>query len=158
MRRAAMMVLATTGLLGLACQPATAAPAPRLHTKHFSAIESGVLLSSTGLRFEDVYRIKRSPDGIGAAVRDGSFAGTVFPVSGSDRVISSFKDGRQTATETFAFGTPRLDGVGTITGHGKCTGGTGPHQQERCAYAITGTYDLTTNLFQIALSGTDSRP
>jgi hypothetical protein len=81
------------------------------------------MLSSTALRFEDVYRIKRSPDGIGAAVRDGSLAGTVFPVNGRDRVISSFKDGRLIATETFTLGTPRLDGVGTISGHGTCAGG-----------------------------------
>ena len=157
MRRAVVTVLTTTGVLIGACLPAAAA-GPKLHTQPFSAVESGVMLSSTGLRFEDVYRIKRSPDGIGAAVRDGSFAGTVFPVSGRDRVISSFKDGRQTATETFTLGPPRLDGVGAITGHGTCTGGTNQHQQEKCSYTLKGTYDLETHIFQIALSGSDSRP
>jgi hypothetical protein len=105
------------------------------------------MLSSTGLRFEDVYRIKRSPDGEGAAVRDGMYGGTAFPVSGTDTVTSNYKDGRQTAAETFTLGVPRLNGIGAITGHGRCTGGTNQHQLEKCSYTFRGTYDLQRDRF-----------
>jgi hypothetical protein len=157
MRRALVMALGTIGLLFGSCISATAVTVPKPRTKPFSEVEAGVMLSSTGPRFEDVYRIKRSPDGEGAAVRDGIFGGTTFPVSGTDTVTSSYKDGRQTASETFTLGTPRLDGIGTITGHGRCTGGTNQHQLEKCSYTFAGTYDLRTDVFDITLSGTDTR-
>ena len=97
MRRALVVALGTTGFLIGSCVPALAVTVPKPRTKPFSEVEAGVMLSSTGLRFEDVYRIKRSPDGEGAAVRDGLFGGTAFPVTGTDTVTSNYKDGRQTA-------------------------------------------------------------
>lgn len=157
MRRGLVMAVGTIGLLIGSCVSAVAVTVPKPRTKPFSEVEAGVMLSASGLRFEDVYRVKRSPDGEGAAIRDGVFAGTAFPVSGTDTVTSNFKDGRQTASETFTLGPPRLDGVGTISGHGKCTGGTNRHQLEKCAYAFRGTYDLKTSVFEITLSGTDTR-
>ena len=157
MRRALVMALGTIGFVIGGCLPAVAVTVPKPKTKPFSEVEAGVMLSSSGLRFEDVYRIKRSPDGEGAAVRDGMFGGTTFPVSGTDTVTSNYKDGRQTAAETFTLGVPRLDGIGTITGHGRCTGGTETTQLEKCSYAFRGTYDLRTGLFAITLSGTDTR-
>ncbi|MDQ2894152.1 MAG: hypothetical protein M3Y09_00650 [Actinomycetota bacterium] len=157
MRRALVMALGTIGFLVGSCGSAAAVTVPKARTKPFSEVEAGVTLSSTGLRFEDVYRVKRSPDGEGAAVRDGIYGGSTFPVSGTDTVTSNYKDGRQTASETFTLGIPRLDGVGTITGHGRCTGGTNQHQLEKCSYTLKGTYDLRTSVFNITLSGTDSR-
>lgn len=157
MRRAWVMALGTIGFLACSCVLAGAVTVPKLTTKPFSEVEAGVMLSSTGLRFENVYRIKRSPDGGGAAVRDGIFGGTTFPVSGTDTVTSNFKDGRQTASETFTLGVPRLDGIGTITGRGRCTGGTNQHQLEKCSYTLKGTYDLRTSAFNITLGGIDSR-
>jgi hypothetical protein len=116
MRRVLVVALGTIGCLIGGCAPALAVTVPKPRTKPFSEVEAGVMLSSTGLRFEDVYRIKRSPDGEGAAVRDGMFGGTAFPVSGTDTVTSNYEDGRQTAVETFTLGVPRLDGIGAITG------------------------------------------
>lgn len=155
--RRLVMTLGTIALLFGSCVSAAAVTVPRLRTKPFSEVEAGVMLSISGPRFEDVYRIKRSPDGEGAAIRDGIFGGTTFPVSGVDRVTSNYKNGRQAASETFTLGTPRLDGIGRITGHGRCTGGTNQHQLEKCSYAFRGTYDLRTGLFKITLTGTDSR-
>jgi hypothetical protein len=157
MRRALVMAVGTIALVIVSCASAAAATVPKPKTKHFSEVEAGVLLSSSGLRFEDVYRIKRSPDGEGAAIRDGVFAGTTFPVSGTDTVTSNYKDGRQTATETFTLGTPQLDGIGAFTGRGRCTGGTDVHQLEKCSYTFKGTYDLVTSVFKITVSGTDTR-
>jgi hypothetical protein len=157
MRRAVVMAVGTIGLIIGCCVSAVAVTVPKPRTKHFSEVEAGVMLSSSGQRFEDVYRIKRSPDGEGAAIRDGIWHGTTFPVSGTDTVISNYKDGRQTATESFTLGTPQLDGIGPITGHGRCTGGTNQHQLEKCSYTFGGTYDLQTSVFKITLSGTDSR-
>jgi hypothetical protein len=151
------MAVGTIGLLIGSAASTIAATVPKTRTKPFSEVEAGVMLSSSGSRFEDVYRIKRSPDGEGAAIRDGVFHGTTFPVSGTDTVTSNYKDGRQTATETFTLGTPQLDGIGTITGHGRCTGGTNQHEREKCSYTLKGTYDLLTSVFKITLSGTDSR-
>jgi hypothetical protein len=157
MRRVLVIALGTIGFLIGGYVPALAVTVPTPRTKPFSEVEAGVMLSSTGLRFEDVYRIKRSPDGEGAAVRDGMFGGTAFPVSGTDTVTSNYKDGRQMAVETFTLGVPRLDGIGAITGRGRCTGGTNQHQLEKCSYTFRGTYDLRTGIFAITLSGTDSR-
>jgi hypothetical protein len=157
MRRARGVTVAAIGLLIGISTAAGAVTVPRPSTKPFSEVEAGVMLSTTGLRFEDVYRIKRSPDGEGAAIRDGAFHGTTFPVSGTDAVTSNFKDGRQTATETFTLDPPQLDGVGRITGRGQCSGGTQGHQTEKCSYTFSGTYDLETQHFQIILRGTDTR-
>ena len=157
MRNAWVLAVGTIGLLIGSCPPAGAVTVPKLRTKPFSEVEAGVMLSTGGLRFEDVYRIKRSPDGEGAAVRDGVFGGTTFPVSGTDTVTSNYKDGRQTASETFVLGVPQLDGIGAIAGHGRCTGGTNQHQLEKCSYAFRGTYELKTGVYVITLSGTDSR-
>jgi hypothetical protein len=157
MRRALVIAVGTIGLLIGSYASAVAVTVPKPRTKPFSEVEAGVMLSTSGLRFEDVYRIKRSPDGDGAAIRDGVFDGTTFPVSGTDTVTSNYKDGRQTASEAFTLGTPQLDGIGTIAGHGRCTGGTNRHQLEKCSYTFKGTYDLQTSVFKITLSGTDSR-
>jgi hypothetical protein len=157
MRRAVVMAVGTIGLMIGSGASAVAVTVPKPRTKHFSEVEAGVMLSSSGLRFEDVYRIERSPDGEGAGIRDGIWHGTTFPVSGTDTVISNFKDGRQTATESFALGTPQLDGIGPITGTGRCTGGTNHHKLEKCSYSFRGTYDLLTSIVKITLSGTDSR-
>lgn len=159
MRRTFVTAGAIIGLLLATCAAAgaTGALKGKSKTRPFSEVEAGVMLSATGLRFEDVYRIKRSPDGGGAAIRDGLYLGTTFPVSGVDTVISNFKDGRSTASETFTLGAPSLEGIGPISGHGRCTGGSDVHQGEKCSYSFRGTYDLLTSNYNITLSGSDTR-
>jgi hypothetical protein len=158
MRRAVTVPLSTIGLpVGLAVAlavPAGAGAAPT--TKHFSEVESGVRLSTHGARFEDVYKIKRGPDGVGTVIRDGKLSGDTFPASGTAQAISYFEDGRLRSTESFTLGVPRTDGVGTITGTGTCTKGSEAHRLETCKYKFAGTYDLRTGITQITLKGTET--
>ena len=135
---------------------AMAAPKP-VTKRPFSEINVGAMISMTGNRFESVYRVIRSPDGGGAAIQDGSVAGTTFPLNGSDNVRTYFADGVRITTDKFTLAPPHTDGIGAITGSGKCAGGTGVHQKERCTYTFAGTYDLQTTVVKVKITGTDTR-
>lgn len=111
-------------------------------------------LSSAGNRFENLYRIKRSPFGEGTTIRDASLTGDTFPISGKDNAIAYYKGGRLTATETFTLGTPHANGVEPIKGTGTCSGGTFKHQGETCTYKLHGSYSLVTGKTFLTLSGT----
>jgi hypothetical protein len=125
----------------------------------FTEVVVGARISSgSGSRFENVGRVKRSPDGGGAVIQDGQQAGGTFPVSGQDGTITFFRDGARTTRETFTLGVPNTNGIGTITGKGICTGGTGFHKVETCTYTFAGTYDLVTSVTQVTIHGTDARP
>jgi hypothetical protein len=115
------------------------------------------MISMTGSRFESLYRVIRSPDGGGAAIQDGSVAGTTFPLNGGDNVRTYFADGVRITTDKFTLAPPHTDGIGAITGSGKCAGGTGVHRKEKCTYTFTGTYDLQTTVVKIKITGTDTR-
>jgi hypothetical protein len=134
---------------------ASAAPANK---KAFSTIAVGAMISITGNRFENVYRIKRSPDGGGAGFQDGVLLGTAYPVAGHDAIKTFYANGMQRTVDTFTLGPPHTDGLGAVTGKGKCAGGTGVHRKETCTYSITGTYDLQTGVTLLRLAGTFSRP
>jgi hypothetical protein len=154
-------LIAATAAVGLAavpgvCAEAAAAGKPA-RSKAFSTIAVGAMISSTGNRFEKVYRIKRSPDGEGGAIQDGNLDGTVFPVTGHDTMLLFFSDGTQMTADTFTLGPPGIDGIGAVTGDGKCTTGTGTHQGETCFYKISGTYDLETTVTTLRLAGTFTR-
>lgn len=157
MRRTHIATVATIGIAaaGVGAQ-ASAAPKPT-RTRSFSTIAVGAMISSAGNRFEKVYRVKRSPDGGGGAIQDAILAGSSFPVTGHDTMELFFRDGLQMTADTFTLGPPQTDGIGAITGTGKCTHGTGMHQGEKCAYKITGTYDLQSTVTQLRLAGTFTR-
>jgi hypothetical protein len=129
-------------------------PAPKEH--HFITVQDGSRLSTTGNRFEDVFRIKRSPFGEGAVIRDAVVSGTRFPVSGTDTAITYDHGGRTVAHESFTLGTPSATGYGPITGTGTCKrrAGTGLHLDESCTYTFKGDYDLITGQVNLALTGT----
>ncbi|HEX5192648.1 MAG TPA: hypothetical protein VFW09_07580 [Solirubrobacteraceae bacterium] len=152
MRR--MLTMSTVGLAAALALPSVAVGAPT--TRHFTEVEAGARLSTHGKRYEDVYKIKRSPDGVGTVIRDSVLSGNTFPASGTAQAISYFKDGRLRSTESFTLGIPRADGVGTITGSGKCTRGSKAHRLETCNYKFSGTYDLRTGITQITLKGTET--
>jgi hypothetical protein len=160
MRKAFIAATATIGVAAaVVCAGASAASkvAKPVHTRSFSTIAVGATISTIGDRFEKVYRIERSPDGEGGAIQDGALAGISFPVTGHDTMELFFKNGLQMTTDTFTLGPPQLDGIGAITGSGKCTNGTGTHAGERCAYKITGTYDLQTTVTHLRFDGTFTR-
>jgi hypothetical protein len=154
MRRALLLSLATLGSAAALALPAAASAAPT--TKHFTEVESGTRLSTNGNRYEDVYKVKTSPDGLGTVIRDSVLSGNTFPASGTDSAITYFADGRLQATESFTLGVPHVDGLGTITGTGKCTKGSDVHRLETCSYKFSGTYDMLTGITQLKLTGTET--
>src|ERR1700753_4382609 len=148
MRRALTVSLSTIGFAA-----ALAVPGVAQAKRHFTEVESGTRLSTHGNRYEDVYKIKKSPDGLGSAVRDAVLGGDTFPVAGTDQSISYYQNGRLRASETFTLGAPHVDGLGTISGTGVCTKGSTAHRGETCHYTFSGTYDLRTQITQITLRG-----
>jgi hypothetical protein len=158
MRRA---LIAAAGMIGLAAGPgllaSTMAAARTPGKRAFSEVHVGAMISMNGLRFESVYRVKRSPYGAGAAIQDGTVAGTTYPLNGSDYVTTYFADGVRRTTDSFTLSAPHTDGVGTITGSGTCAGGTGIHELEKCSYTFTGTYNTNTTVVMIKIAGTDTR-
>jgi hypothetical protein len=155
-------LVATVGVIGLAlggsCLSASAATVKgKRIERSFTEVAVGARISVSGSRFENVYRVKQSPDGGGGVIQDGQLEGSTFPVNGHDGTITFFRDGARTTKDTFTLGVPGTDGIGTITGKGICTGGTGFHKFETCTYAFKGTYDLNTSVTRITITGTDTR-
>jgi hypothetical protein len=143
-----------TALVMITGSSSAAAPHASSIHRPFTEIEAGTQLSVAGTRFEDTFKIKASPFGTGAVIRDATFTGDTFPASGKDTATSFYKDGRLIANETLTYGVPLTDGVGPITGTGTCSGGTFNHQGETCTYTIKGSYDLITGHLYLTLSGT----
>ena len=155
MRRAVTVVpLSTIGLAAALALPSVAVAAPT--SRHFTEVESGARLSTHGNRYEDVYKIKRGPDGVGAVIRDSVLSGGTLPASGTTQAVRYFQDGRLRSTESFTLGVPRANGVGTITGTGKCTKGSKAHRLETCNYKLAGTYNLRTGITHVTLKGTET--
>jgi hypothetical protein len=152
------LLIAAAAAVVLGSAPAAQAAGGGVHNKAFSTVAVGAMISSSGDRFENVYRIKRSPDGPGAGFQDGVLLGTTYPVGGHDVVKTFYANGMQRTVNTFTLGAPHTDGIGAVVGKGKCAGGTGVHQKETCTYSITGTYDLATGVTMLRYAGTFSRP
>lgn len=127
------------------------------HKRPFSAVAAGARISSSGNRFEIAYRVKRSPDGGGAGLQDGVLMGTTYPAVVHDTTKTFYADGVQRTSETYTMASPHTNGVGTITGQGKCTTGSGVHKGETCTYGMTGTYDLQTGVVHLRFAGTLTR-
>ena len=154
MRRGFVVSVSIVGSAAALALPVAASAAPT--TKSFTEVESGTRLSTNGNKYEDVYKVKSSPDGLGTVIRDSVLTGDTFPASGTDTAITDYADGRLQATESFTLGVPHVDGIGTITGTGTCTKGSLVHRLETCKYTFAGTYDLLTQITQITLKGTET--
>jgi hypothetical protein len=155
-------LVTTVGIIGLAvggsCLSASAATVKGKRTeRNFTEVAVGARISTSASRFENVYRVKQSPDGGGGVIQDGQLEGSTFPVNGLDGTITFFRDGARTTKDTFTLGVPGTDGIGAIAGKGICTGGTGFHKFETCTYTFKGTYDLNTSVTRITMTGTDTR-
>ena len=156
-------LVVTVGIIGLAVSgsglSASAATVKGKRVeRNFTEVVVGARLStSVGRRFEDVYRVKRSPDGGGGVIQDGQLDGSTYPVNGHDGTISFFRNGARTTRDTFTLGVPDTNGIGSVTGKGICTGGTGFHKFETCTYTLRGSYSLTTGMMAMTMTGTDTR-
>lgn len=150
----AAAMAAAAGLGGSAVASGAGKPP---HKRAFTAVVVGARISASGNRFENIYRVKRSPDGGGAAIQDGVLLGSTYPVAGNDTMKLFYADGVQHTSDTFTLAAPHIDGLGAITGKGTCTTGSAMHQGETCTYTFTGTYDLNTGVTMLHLSGTFTR-
>ena len=155
-------LLTAVGVLGLVVGgsglPASAATVKGKRTERtFTETLVGAQISTSGGRFENVYRVKRSPDLGGAMIQDGSLGGSTYPVTGTDSTISFFRDGDRTTRDTFTLNPPNTAGIGTLTGKGSCTNGTNFHKSETCTYTFKGTFDIFTHVTQMTITGTDTR-
>jgi hypothetical protein len=154
MRRGLVLSLSTIGFAVALALPAAASAAPT--SRNFTEVESGTRLSTNGNKYEDLYKVKSSPDGLGTVIRDSVLLGSTFPANGTDHAITNFADGRLQATELFTLGVPNVDGLGSITGTGTCTKGSLVHRLETCHYKFSGSYDLLTGITQMTLRGTET--
>src|ERR1700722_18324683 len=154
MRRAFVVSLSMVGSAVALALPAAASAAPT--TKSFTEIEAGTRLSTNGNKYEDVYKVKSSPDGLGTVIRDSVLTGDTFPATGTDLAITNYADGRLQAKESFTLVVPHVDGVGAIAGTGTCIKGSLVHRLETCNYTFAGTYDLLTGITQIRRRGTET--
>jgi hypothetical protein len=158
MRTTKLAVIAVLGAVGTAALPATAGAAKAVNKAPFTELLVGARLSTTGPRYEDVYRVKESPDGGGAAIQDAVLKGSSYPVAATDRLIAFFRNGAQTTSDTFTYGPPSVDGIGAISGDGTCIFGSGAHLKQTCTFTIKGNYNLNTSVVNLTLSGTYTRP
>jgi hypothetical protein len=157
----ALRSLGTAGIVGLIIAGGLstyAVAAPKGPTKRaFTATIRGAQISSHGTSFEAVYKVVSSLDGTGAAIQDGTLAGTTLPVKGKDTWTAYLANGVSRRKETFTLRALNSNGISTITGSGKCTGGTGVHKNEKCTYTFTGTFNSTTGVSIVKAKGTDTR-
>jgi hypothetical protein len=157
----ALRSLGTAGMVGLIIAgglSAYAVAAPKGPTKRsYTATLTGAEISSHGTSFEAVYKVVSSLDGTGAAIQDGTFAGITLPVNGKATFTAYFANGVSKTTDTFAFSALNSTGISTVTGSGKCAGGTGVHKNEKCTYTFMGTFNSKTGISIIKVKGTDTR-
>jgi len=135
-----------------------AVAAPNKSTKP-AVIETltGAGISMQGASFESVYKVVSPRDGTGAAIQDGTFTSTSYPRTGTDKFTNYFADGVLKTINTFKVSAPNTSGIGTLTGSGRCVGGTRVHKHEQCAYTFAGTYNYKTTLTKLTSIGTDTR-
>ncbi len=117
----------------------------------------GAQILSKGTAFQSVYKVTGS-NGNGAAVQVGNVKGTTFPISGSDRTTTYYANGASKTVDTWKLGAPNSKGISSLTGSGKCVaGGTGVHKNEKCSYTFKGTYNTTSTVTALKLTGTETR-
>jgi hypothetical protein len=157
----ALRSLGTAGIVGLIIAgglSAYAVAAPKGPTKRaFTATLTGAQISLNGTSFEDVYKVVSSLDGTGAAIQDGTVAGITLPVNGKDTWTSYLASGVSKREDKFTLSALNSSGISTVTGSGKCTGGTGVHKKEKCTFTFTGTFNSKKGVFIVKVKGTDTR-
>ena len=160
-RRAALIrtavVVGTIGLIIWAGFSAAAVARPTKTKRAYTETLTGARISLHGASFESVYKVVSKVDRTGAAIQDGTFTATTFPLTGTETFTTYFANGVLRATSTFTLTAPDASGTGTITGSGKCVGGTGVHKREKCAFKLNGTYNSTTTVTNVTVAGTDTR-
>jgi hypothetical protein len=158
MLRAKVAAVGLIGLVSLAVFSADASAAPKAPTKRaFTENVTGAHIGMTGNSFQNVYKVTSPLDGTGAGIEDGSITATTPSISGTSTLTDYFADGVQKLKETFTLGAPNANDISTLTGNGKCIGGTGVHKKQKCSYNFTGTANAKTTVYTFKVTGTYTR-
>jgi hypothetical protein len=158
MRRALVAAVGMIGLVIAAGFSAYAVAAPKGPKKRaYTETVTGAQISLNGTAFENVFKATGHLDGTGAGIQVGSATGTAFPLSGTATDTSYFRDGVSKTKITVTLGAPDASGIETLTGSGKCVGGTRVHKKEKCTFTFSGTANSKTNVFTVKVTGTDKR-
>jgi hypothetical protein len=156
--RRALLAAGTIGLISVAGMSTYAVAAPTRPKNHtLIATVTGALISLHGTSGENIYKVTSPIDGTGAGIYDFSDSATTPPLSGKGALVSYYANGVQKLHETFKLSAPNASGITTLTGSGKCVGGTRVHKNEKCTYSFTGTENLSTFRFSVKLTGTYRR-
>ncbi len=156
MRRRVVGVAAVIGLV-VAVGFAGLAVATTQHTHAFTETDLGAAISMHGTSVEQAAKTITSLNGTGAGVTVSKVSSTAFPLTGSDTGTAYYANGVSKTKDTFKLATPNAKGISTITGSGKCVGGTRIHKHEKCSYTFTGTYDTKTTITKVESTGTSTR-
>lgn len=157
MRRRAAGVAGAIGLVMAIVVPGAALAAKKPHKRTFKETGLGAVIVQSGNSFEAVLQATNSLNGDGAGVQVGVYSSTTFPVTGTDTVHEYFANGVLITKDTFTIAAPNAAGISTITGSGKCAGGTGVHKKEKCTYTVAGTINTKTLVDSATITGTDTR-
>ncbi len=155
MRRATVAAVGMIGLFIAIGLSASAVAAPKGPTKHtFTETDTGATISMNGASYENVFKAVNSANGTGAGITEGSITGT----TGKGTTTIYFAKGVVKNKSTFKLGAPNASGIGTITGSGKCVGGTGAYKNNKCTFTFTGTYSSTSPLYNDKVTGITTTP
>lgn len=147
----AMGLVVALGVTG----SAVAAKKPK--KRAFTQTDLGAQIFGSGTSFQSAYKVKDSLEGNGASVQVGTVSSaTTFPLSGTSKTTTYFANGVARSQDTFTLSAPTAN-ISTITGTGKCLGGTGVHKKEKCSYSFTGTYNTMTTVTTVTAKGTDTQ-
>jgi hypothetical protein len=154
MRRAVVAAAATIGLVIVTGVSAYAVAAPKgATTRALTETLTGATISAN----ESAFEVVSSLDGTGAALQHVSIKGKTFPLSGKLTETIYFANGVVKAKGTFKLSALDAHAVSTITGSGKCVGGTRVHKAEKCTFTFTGTYNSKSTITKVKVIGTDTR-
>jgi hypothetical protein len=157
MRRAFAAAAGAMGLIVAFGVTGSAVAAKKPRTRAFTQTDLGAQVIGSGTSFESAYKLTDSLDGNGAAVQVGTVTGSSLPLSGTSKTTDYFANGVTRTTETFTLGAPNAAGISTLTGSGKCTGGTGVHKKEKCTFTFTGTYNTNNTVTSVVITGKDTK-
>jgi hypothetical protein len=144
----------TTVVVLIAVGAVTASQALAAKAKHQKVVTVGIVLSRSGNSAVSLYKVHSSLYGNGAAIQKAKLQNSTFPIHGTDTVTTYYTSGAATTADKFTIGTLDANGVGKITGTGKCTGGTGSHHHQHCSYKLSGTYNSKTSISHVTAIGT----
>lgn len=139
MRRIICTIVASCIVIATGIYASVTAEA-RTHKISFNETDTSAGIGSSNGQPESAGKASNSHYGGGAFVLRSKQNG----LHGTDTYREYFADGSETGNDSYTDTIPNANGVGKITGKGRCVGRTGALRNTRCTYTFTGTYSLKT--------------